>query len=202
MNSYSRVYKSVLKFSDPRDPPDKCRACPVAFVFLMSLFEILVLIAELFTTGDESLAANGDEDNDSSLELFIEWDGFLVNGCSSILSTEVLCCPRATTVWTLSIVSPFITADFTLMSEVLESFRRDFSPFSFFASFFRALCLAAVSPSSSMVASFAWLVLSPGCTGMSSAKITSFIWAMSWENVSSGGLWPGKTQTGLLSYRS
>ena len=66
------IYKSVLKCSDPVDPPDNCRACPVAFVFFMSLFEILVFMAELLTTGEECLAANGELDNDSSLELFIE----------------------------------------------------------------------------------------------------------------------------------
>ena len=92
-----------------------------------------------------------------------------------MLSIEVLCCPRVTTVCTLSIVSPFMTADFMLTSDVLESlsfsFVFDFSPFSFFASFFTALCLDTVSPSSSIVASFACDVLSSGWTGMSSAKI-------------------------------
>ena len=87
--------------------------------------------------------------------------------CNSRLSTEVLCCPLATTVWTLSTVSPFMTPDFRLISEFLGSLDRDFSPFSFFASFLCPLCLLPTSPSSSMVASFVCCE-SSACTGMSS----------------------------------
>ena len=66
----SIAYKSVLKFSDPTEPPDKCRMCPADFVFLMSLLEILVFIPVL-TNGDGCFPENGEADKGSSLVLFI-----------------------------------------------------------------------------------------------------------------------------------